>query len=67
MPRFRRVNPAAEVHNPAGTRPFSYRRVDIEIAAVGVECVIDRDQPRVLEDVVSHAQTISRSRRNSGT
>ncbi|HWR46100.1 MAG TPA: hypothetical protein VN327_00575, partial [Pseudonocardiaceae bacterium] len=27
----------------------------IEVAAVWVECVVDRDQPRVLEYVVSHA------------
>ena len=56
-----RTGSAAEVQNPAGAQPLSDGRVDIEVAAVGVERVIDRDQSRVLEDVVSHASTISRS------
>jgi len=34
--------------------------IHIKVTAVGVECVIDRDQPRVLEDLVTMRSTISR-------
>lgn len=50
-----RAHPAANVQHPAGAQLVNDGGVHVVIAAVGVKSVVDRDQPRMLEDGVAHA------------
>jgi hypothetical protein len=49
-----RAGPAAQIQNVARTQLAGDRGVHVEITAVGIERVIDRHQPRVLEDRIRH-------------
>jgi hypothetical protein len=54
------AGPAADIEYAAGADLVSDVDVHIEIASVRVERVVDRRQPRVLEDVVSHVERSGR-------
>jgi hypothetical protein len=49
------AGPATHIRNPASAHLFGDRYVHLEVAAVGIQRGVDRRQPRVLEDVVSHS------------
>ena len=49
------ARPTADIEDTASRELVGDGSVDIEVAAVGVQRVVDRRQPWMLEDVVSHA------------
>ena len=56
-----RAGPAADVQYTTGAELVGDRSVDLEVAAVGIERVVQRGQPRVLEDGVGHARADDQS------
>src|SRR5450631_30934 len=50
-----RACPAAHLQHTTSAQLVSDADIHIKVTAVEVECVIDRDQPGVLEDLVSYA------------
>jgi tetratricopeptide (TPR) repeat protein len=50
-----RPRPTANVQDTGRAELICDVDIHVKVAAVRIECVVDRDQPRVLEDVIRHA------------
>jgi len=53
-----RSRPAPDVENAAGAELVDDRRIDVEVAPIGIQGVVNPGQPRILEQRISHAGTL---------